>query len=74
MHEEGAGIKNNLHYAFAYLFSFCQKLVQSSEKLFLKWVTITSRNLLDWRRLVGTGDRSFQKVCAEALTHKRRKG
>ena len=51
MDEEGAGIKNNLHYAFAYLFSFCHKLGQSSEKLFLKWVTITSRSLLDWEKV-----------------------
>lgn len=46
MHEEGAGIKNKLHYAF-----ICSPSARSwckVQKTIFKWVTITSRSLLDW--------------------------
>lgn len=55
-----------------YLFS-CQKLVQSSEKLFFKWVTITSRSLLDWEKVGRDRETGHLEGVCRALTQEQEK-
>ena len=72
MHEEGAVIKNKLHYAFICSLS-ARSWCKVQKKLFLKWVTITSRSLLDWEK-VGRDRRQVipEGVC-RALTQEQEK-